>query len=450
MSVQAGASVGGQQFKCPNCSGAMEFDASVQALRCQYCKHTMAPPQAQAQVAPGAGVFGQAAAQMGPPPALGPREIPLHEGLTRAPKGLGTQVHAVQCKECGATVNLQPNDRTAACTYCASTMVLEVAADPNLITPESLVPFQVAKDKATEAFKGWLHGLWFRPSNLRKMARLEQIVGVYVPYWTFDAWVQSQWTAERGHYYYETETYEAYENGETVVRTRQVQRTEWESAWGSRQDHYDDVLVCASKGLPAELVEGMSTFNTKALVGYNPGFLAGWRAESYAVDLPNAWVTGQSKIVKSQQSRCSGDVGGDTHRHLQVQNHFTNETFKHVLLPVYVAAYRYQGKPFRFLVNGQTGEVVGKAPYSVWKILGLILAFVAVAVAAWFIFQYTQDNGGTGSRTPTTHEVRVAHARAGSGVPARVDACGPRARAPWAPLAGPVGPARPPATARRS
>jgi DNA-directed RNA polymerase subunit RPC12/RpoP len=354
------------QFQCPQCGGEMIFDVTAAGLKCKYCKHTMAVPV--------------------PPGAKGAEEIPLREGYQRAPRGLGVATTSFNCRECGATVSVAPNERTASCTYCASHSVVQTQTDPNHIQPETLIPFRVAREKAVDSFKGWLAGLWFRPSNLKTMAQLEQVYGVYVPYWTFDANVHSQWTADRGWHYYETETYQTVENGETVTRERQVQHTRWESAWGQRQDHYDDELVCASKGLPEELSNSFATFDTTHLMAYAPGYLAGWRAESYAIDLPAAWTKAQSSIQAKQQSKCSGDVGGDTQRALQVQNTFSNETFKHVLLPVYVAAYRYKDKPYRFLVNGQTGEVRGEAPYSWVKITLAILAVIAVIVLLVVLF----------------------------------------------------------------
>ncbi len=401
MTAQA-AEGSGQQFKCPNCGAAMAFDAAAGALKCGYCNHT----QAATVAAPVSEV------------GAGPREIPLAQGIALAPRGLAAPVQSVQCKECGATVNLGPNDRTTACTYCASTMVMTIATDANLIRPESLVPFQVPRERATASFKEWLKGLWFRPSNLKHMAELEQIHGVYVPYWTFDCQVQSEWSAERGWHYYETEEYTTTENGETVTRTRQVQRTRWESAYGWRNDHYDDVLVCGSRGLPEKLAGKLATFNTGALVAYAPSYLAGWRAESYAVDLPNAWTRAQSSVESSQQSRCAGDVGGDTHRGLSVSNQYSRETFKHVLLPVYVAAYRYQQKPYRFLVNGQTGEVVGEAPYSFWKIFFAVVVVIGLIVAGWLIWQSQQADFDSAMRVPP------------HSVPARIDARAIRALCP--------------------
>jgi len=164
---------------------------------------------------------------------------------------------------------------------------------------------------------------------------------------------------------------------------------------------FDDELVCASKGLPPALVGKFSTFNTHELVPYRPEYLAGWRAESYAVDLMPAWQMAQQKMASSQQTRCAGDVGGNTHRSLDVRNQFSRVTFKHVLLPVWIAAYRYDNKAYRFLINGQTGEVVGEAPWSIVKIVLFILLLLAIFIgipALYSVFT-VKDPSGSGSST---------------------------------------------------
>jgi DNA-directed RNA polymerase subunit RPC12/RpoP len=334
------------------------------------------------------------------------RKIPIEQGMALAQKGYGAPVTTIKCSECGATVNVGEGERTAACAFCGSKQVLAEATNQGAIRPESLVPFKVTKEDANGRFGVWIGKLWFRPGDLKKMARVQEIGGVYIPFWTFDAFVSSQWSAERGWYYYETETYTENVDGRLETRTRQVQRTRWEGASGYRQDSYDDVLVCASKGLPGHLVDHLSTFDTKGLTPYQPQFLSGWRAESYAVDLMPGWELGRGKIDSSQVSRCASDVGGDTHRGLDVRNQYSNITFKHVLLPIWIAAYRYNGKVYRFLVNGQTGEVVGVAPWSVWKILGLVL-FIAAIVGA--ILAYKELYLDTGSHTSTAPAAAPAH-----------------------------------------
>jgi DNA-directed RNA polymerase subunit RPC12/RpoP/uncharacterized membrane protein len=364
--VAATTETTGQTFPCAQCGAQLHWDATKRAMACPYCGFQQQLPTQPGQV----------------------REIPVAEGYQLSQKGLGTPVEAVTCQDCGATVNVPPGERTAKCAFCGSNKVLGKEADQSAIRPESLIPFQIDKGAAGGKFSGWLGELWFRPNDLKKMAKVQEIYGVYVPFWTFDAHIDSQWTAEAGYFYYETEEYTAYEDGEAVSRTRQVQKVRWEPAWGNRSDFYDDTLVCASKGLPTDLVEKFSTFNTKLLTPYNPQFLAGWKAEAYAVDLGGAHNIARAKMVAAQDANCSRDVPGDTQRSLSTTHHFSQETFKHVLLPVWIAAYRYQDKPYRFLVNGQTGEVVGQAPYSFWKIASLVVFVVAlISVVVFFLIQ---------------------------------------------------------------
>lgn len=302
-------------------------------------------------------------------------------------RGLGTPVQTVGCRECGATVNVGEGERTTECTFCGSSQVLAEETNASAIRPSSLVPFLVPKADARTRFAAWLSGLWLRPNDLKRLATVEEVAGVYVPFWTFDAHVESRWTAERGHHYYETETYTEVVNGQSQTRTRRVQRTRWEPAAGVRRDAFDDTLVCAGRGLPVELADKLSTFDTKRLVPYQPQYLAGFRAEAYAVDLMPAFALAQGKMARVQEGRCARDVGGDTHRFLQVQNAFASVTFKHVLLPVWIAVYRYKEKPYRFLVNGQTGEVVGDAPWSAWKIALLVVVAIAVVAALILVAQ---------------------------------------------------------------
>ena len=359
-----------QEFPCNNCGAKVHYDAGTQSMKCPYCNAQQAIPQQQLHPAAGSG-----------------REIPIEEGLRLAQRGFGTPVTQVTCNDCGAAVNVAPGEQTAKCAFCGSAKVLSQESAGTAIRPESMVPFKIDKAHANRTFEEWLSGLWFRPSDLKKMAKLQEMGGVYIPFWTFDAWVRSNWTADAGYYYYETEYYT---DSEGNRQSRQVQRTEWRFASGFRNDFFDDVLVCASRGLPQNLVSKFETFDTKQLTPYQPQFLAGWRAESYAIDLMPAFNSAQESMARTQQGRCSGDVPGDTQRNLNVQNQLSNVTFKHVLLPIWIAAYRYNGKPYQFLVNGQTGEVVGHAPWSFWKIFLACLAVVAIAVGGYFIYDYTQ------------------------------------------------------------
>jgi len=383
---QSSASASGDSFPCANCGAKLHYDATIQGLKCPYCGTQQAMPAA---------------------PNGGGREIPIEEGLQMAQRGYGTPVTQLGCNECGAVVNVAPGEQTATCTFCRSQQVLAREAAANPIRPESVVPFKVDKNTAAVRFDEWLGSLWFRPSDLRKMVRVEGLAGVYIPYWTFDAQVYSTWTAQAGYHYYVDEQYTD-EQGNR--QTRKVQKTRWEPASGRRSDRYDDVIICASKGLPDNLGDEFRSFDTRALAPYRPEFLAGWRAEAYAIDLMPAWDKGQGRMVSEQQSRCARDVPGDTHTNLQVRNDFSQVTFKHVLLPVWIAAYRYQDKPYQFLVNGQTGEVVGRAPYSILKIVLFILFIVAVLAGIYVATQRSTPRTSPRPRAmfvPTSEHVRL-------------------------------------------
>ncbi len=359
---------GAKTFLCPNCKGEMTYDAGEQKLSCQYC-----------------GNVKNIAAEDGQQSIV---EHDLSKGLASGtPTGLGTKVRTTRCQECAATVSFPENMTATECDFCGSSQVLEQEENRKLIRPESVVPFKVDRKAASREFTGWLKKLWFRPNDLKRLASVTEINGVYVPYWTFDSTVDSDWTAEAGYYYYETETYtDEDSDGNEVEKTREVRKVEWEPAWGSRTDAYDDVLVCASGGLPESLADRLKTFATNELQPYDPAFLAGWKAEEYSKDLNTSWTDAVGRMESSQQSRCSDDVPGDTQRFLNVTNRFSDETFKHVLLPIWISAYRYHSKVYRFLVNGQTGEVVGKAPWSVIKIvlfIFTILALIAIGVLVY-------------------------------------------------------------------
>ena len=365
---EAGA-MQGDAFPCQNCGAKLHYDAGSQGLRCPYCGHQQAVMPA---------VTG------------GAREIPIEEGMRVAARGLGAPVTQVHCNDCGATVNVSQGEQTAKCAFCGSHQVLPREASGQEIRPESLLPFRVDKAGANGTFEKWLGALWFRPSDLKRMAKVHEMGGVYIPFWTFDAMVFSRWQAEAGYHYQETEWYTDQQGNR---QSRQVTKTRWQPASGQRSDAFDDTIVCASKGLPAELVDRFKTFRTAELVPYQPQYLAGWKAESYALELMPAWQKGQEVMAGVQRGRCASDVPGDTHRNLHVDNSFSRVTFKHVLLPVWIAAYRYGGKPYQFLVNGQTGEVVGKAPYSFWKIFFFVLAVLMLAVIVAGILLLRQRQG---------------------------------------------------------
>jgi hypothetical protein len=143
-------------------------------------------------------------------------------------------------------------------------------------------------------------------------------------------------------------------------------------------DHFfDDELVCASRGVQPEMLRKIEPFPTKELVSYKPGFLSGWVVERYQIDLVAAAQAAREKMDGEMQSLCGAQVPGDTHRNLNVDSDYSRQTFKHILVPIWLLQYHYGARRFQVVINGVTGVIAGKYPKSWVKILFLILAIAA-------------------------------------------------------------------------
>lgn len=343
-------------FPCRQCGANLTWNPDTDALGCAHCGASQPVPRADGQIV----------------------ERALSEAGAAA-RGLGIEQRALRCATCGATVELQDVRTSQACAFCGSSNVLAQAANRNLIRPESILPLDVGRAAVEKAFRSWLRGLWFRPRALQQIARFEA-VGLYVPYWTFDAQVRSQWSADAGYYYYVTVMVSVTRNGRTSLQPRQVRKIRWVPKWGQRDDRYDDLLVHASRGVSEQLATALGGYDTTKLVPYRPEYVAGFLAEEYSVDLDSAWSTGRERIVALQRQRCSGDVPGDTQRHLRVHNEIDDVRWKHVLLPMWSLNYTFGGKTWPVLVHGVSGKVHGKAPLSWVKVL-LLIGAIALSVA---------------------------------------------------------------------
>ncbi len=344
-----------QIFLCPQCGAEMGWNADTKMLQCDFCGHQQEPGQ-EGEI----------------------REYDLETFLRKGaakPHGYGLETKTVKCQQCGATTAVEPNVVSTECPFCGSNVVLEQETAADIIQPESLIPFQVSQDVALRKYREWLGKGIFRPGDLAKRAGRGQLYGVYLPFWTFDASAFSRWRAQAGYYYYETETYTTTENGKRVTKTRRVRKTRWEPAWGQHQGDYDDVLVYATDTIDQKILEKIYPYDTSKLVPYAATYLSGWRAEQYQIDLQRGWEIGQDKIKTMERNACIRQIPGDTYRNLRVTTTISNVTFKHVLLPVWIASYPYKGKVYRYMVNGQTGKVAGEKPIS-WIRVAIAVAIV--------------------------------------------------------------------------
>jgi hypothetical protein len=291
----------------------------------------------------------------------------------------------VHCDNCGAETTLKPNVTADRCPFCGGGIVAQ-GKSTQLIKPQALLPFHVDRNQAGQAFRQWIAGLWFAPSELSKRAEAAQIAGVYIPAWTYDTDTTSDYTGQRGDDYWDTETYSSVENGKHVTRTRRVRKTRWWPVSGTVSNSFDDVLVLASRSLPEECARELEPWDLANLTPYQDEFLSGFVAESYQIGLPEGFEIAKSLVAPEIEQTIGADIGGDHQRISSVETHYFNITFKHLLLPVWISAYLYGGKTYRFLVNARTGEVQGERPYSWVKItLAILAALVVIGIVLLII-----------------------------------------------------------------
>ncbi len=348
------------ELKCSGCGAVLEYKPGTKNLTCTYC---------------GAENVIQDSVEI-------IEEIDYEKFIDqKLPHEEKMDVVTVKCTACGASVTLAPNVTADRCPYCASNIVVKTGTTNSILKPKSLVPFVVDRKKASDLFRGWIKKLWFAPSDLKKAdIANERLNGIYVPYWTYDARTWTDYTGQRGTYYYETETYTSTENGQSVTKTRQVRRVQWTYASGQVRNNFDDILVIASSSLPTQYTERLEPWNLKQLVPYNDKYLGGFRSESYQVDVTTGLNVAKEKMIPTIRYAINHDIGGDEQRIHTMTTTYDDITFKHILLPIWISSYRFKDRVFRFLVNGQTGEVQGERPYSAMKIIMFILAIIAVIV----------------------------------------------------------------------
>lgn len=358
------------RFPCDTCGSDLRFDPAEHQLQCDHCGNV--------QLIEGSrGTDG------------GIKELDFRAAVTN--KLSATEIEETRvttCPNCGAATEFDPDVHAAECPFCATPVVTGTGTGTHRhIKPRGLLPFAMNEGGARTALTGWLGSLWFAPSGLMDYARKgRKMNGIYVPYWTFDADTKSQYRGQRGTHYYETKTIMRDGKRQQV----RVRKTRWRPASGRVGRFFDDVLVLASKSLPKKYTDGLEPWDLSALEPYKPDYLAGFRAEGYQVELVDGFSEARDFMDRMILRDVKYDIGGDDQRVSDVDTDVDAVTFKHILLPVWVAAYKYRGRTFRFVVNGRTGRVQGERPYSAWKITFAVLVGLIIALIAGYVIANSQ------------------------------------------------------------
>lgn len=340
---------------CPDCGGELEWNAAKGALACPFCGFV---PKEQP-------TRGEAAGEI--------HEHDLEQALAEAGaerRGYGVPTIKVKCQSCHAISVFEAGRVAQRCDFCGSPAIAPYEETRDPITPQSVLPVRFSDSQVRDLLREWYASRWFAPNRLKSAALTDTLRAIYLPYWTFDAQVHANWTAESGDHYYETV---ATTDSQGKRVHRQVQRTRWYPSAGQLDHFFDDTLVPGTTGVRMDLLQKVEPFPTDQLAPYDPAFVRGWTVERYQVDLRQASQTSREQMEAKTRSLCAQRVPGDTHRNLRVDAQFSARTFKHILAPVWLVTYNFGPRTFQTLVNGYTGRIAGDRPISWIKVFFYII-----------------------------------------------------------------------------
>jgi DNA-directed RNA polymerase subunit RPC12/RpoP len=343
-----------KSYTCPKCGANIAYNVAAGGVACEYCGYT-APVMAKR--------IGKAADEF---------EFTL-ETLSQSTRGWGTQRQILQCESCGAQLSIPDGMLTATCPFCASNQVNVTTSTEESLRPRFLVPFKISTQQTRNITVEWLGKGWLHPNELAANTVMQRLSGIYLPFWTFDTRVTADWRAEVGY----EETNRHYNSSTKSWETRTTIKWRWEQ--GRIQQTVDDFLVPGShpNHISHGILHQINSFDLKDLVAYQPDYLAGWQAQAYETTLTQAWGSAKLTIRENAKKACHQDIPSHHVRNFSMTADFADESWRYILLPVYIATYKFEGKVYQMMINGQTGKIAGQKPVAWWKVWLMIAGMLS-------------------------------------------------------------------------
>ena len=331
-----------RSFACPSCGAKMTFRPDAGSLHCAHCSH-------QAAIEPDDGV-----------------EERTFQGTLFSEQAhvWGVDLLFVRCASCGGELALPPQESSRRCPFCGSPQVAEQLPERRVAALDSIIPFQFDAARARALFQEWLALGWSRPADVRRVSRVMELDGVYLPFWTFDGSATARWVAVRS-------------DGEVGAPgsvlgslSASPSRLALSQRRGETCELFDDATVCASNRVPERMIERVYPFETEQAVAYDAKYLAGWPAEVSQLSLAEASIQGRARMCELARAKAHRDADNQGLKGLRVVScEASIISYKHLLLPIWLGLYRYGDHSYRVVINGQTGHVWGEAPVSGSRLL---------------------------------------------------------------------------------
>lgn len=349
------------EYPCPNCNSELNFDSESQNLKCQNC-NTLIPITKSNEI-------------------IEEQRISEFFNTASLPPGEIGQI-SYTCSKCGKE-NINTQDVAFfECKHCKNNIINTEAYQTKKISPGSLVPFEISKEEALGIFQNWIGKGFWNDSDLKKLALNDHMQGYYIPFWTFDSLTESEWSGESGRYYYVNESYT---DSDGKRQTRQVQKTSWSYRSGTYNHQFDDVLISGTQEISQNLIKEIYPYDLTDLKPFDFQYLLGWSAKAFDGNMTESYNLFHEYIDAEIYNQCANRLKDDTYRNLEVQTKYFNETFKHIVLPLWYCQYIFKGKTYYYIINGQTGKISGKKPLSTTKIAAAVIIGILILVLLFIL-----------------------------------------------------------------
>ncbi len=347
-------------YKCPGCGGGINFDSASQLMKCPYCEQTFEVADVKAY---------NESIEDNKPDRFDWEEYDEKTGSGDWAEDEKDSLKSYICGSCGGEVVGDSTTAATSCPYCGNPVVLQDRVT-GMLKPDFVIPFKLDKNSAKSALKKHLKGKWLLPKSFHSENKIDEIVGLYVPFWLFDA------------------------NAEGAARYRCTRVRHWSDANYSytRTDYYlvlrdgeagfQKVPVDGSKKMDDAFMESIEPFDYSQLVDFDMAYLSGYLADKYDVSAKDSRGRANERIKNSMAAYLRSSVGPYT---TCVQEScrvgFENGTVRYALLPVWVLSSTYKGKKYSFAMNGQSGKFVGNLPMSIGKLAATFFGIAASVCA---------------------------------------------------------------------
>lgn len=337
-----------KEFKCPNCGGRLEFDARTQKLKCPYCEGTFDP------------------------------EI-FDEGdhyTVSSEEWKDDNIVVYTCNSCGGSIMADRDTAAGNCPYCGNPVVMTSNVS-GIYKPKKVIPFLLDKKQAKEKYAQFLKGKPLLPNAFKSEAAIEELKGIYVPFWLFggkanarmwfDATRTRHWT-EGDYICTETSYYKLFRSGSV---------------------RFADVPVDASGKIDDVLTESIEPFDVSKARDFSENYLAGYFADKYDISAEDSRSKANARIANSTSSLFASTTGMYESCIPSSSSISISEGRQdYVMYPVWLLNMRYQGKTYSFAMNGQTGKFVGELPIDKGKLFRIALSVFFGVTAALSLIQY--------------------------------------------------------------